>query len=246
MIFATHFVRKCIFNCNVPLNLCILTDIREGENMNIKKIKVEKNCRWSSATQKKLAAALGLSAAFAVSACDGNSVSGGDIESTESSSSEVILDGMGPIDDGRQDLSSSSMSSSSSGKMSSSLEPTSGISSGSEPPRPLSSSSEDPPLSAGILPPSSSSYEIDTLDITSGEVYIEPESGSNIDTGHLESSSSVAPSSSSFKRIESSSATAGLPVSSSSLVMPPSSSSESEPLPGDPIEDPIIIDDPKD
>jgi hypothetical protein len=73
------------------------------------------------------------------------------------------------------------------------------------------------------LPPSSSSYEIDTLDVTSGEVIppeiVGPESGSNIDTGHLESSSSVAE--------------------------PPSSSSE-EPLSGDPIEDPIITDDPKD
>ena len=67
---------------------------------------------------------------------------GGDIEDADSSSSEVILDGMGPIDDGRQDLSSSSMSSSSNGKMSSSLEPTSGISSSSEPPRPMSSSDE--------------------------------------------------------------------------------------------------------
>ena len=207
--------------------------------MDIKKGKVSKDRDWSLKTQKNLASMLGITAALSISgaaltACN-ETVAGGDIES-DSSSSEVILDGMGPIDDGRQDLSSSSMSSSSNGKMSSSLEPTSGISSSSEPPRPLSSSSEDPPLSAGILPPSSSSYEIDTLEVTAGEVYIEPESGSNIDTGHLESSSSVAPSSSSFKRIESSSATAGLPLSSSSLVMPPSSSSESEPLPGDPIE----------
>lgn len=207
--------------------------------MDIKKGKVLKDRDWSLKTQKNLASMLGITAALSISgaaltACSGDVSAPSDEDL--SSSSEVILDGMGPIDDRWQDVSSSSVSSSSSGKMSSSLEPTSGISSSSEPPRPLSSSSEDPPLSAGILPPSSSSYEIDTLEVTAGEVYIEPESGSNIDTGHLESSSSVAPSSSSFERIESSSATAGLPLSSSSLVMPPSSSSESEPLPGDPIE----------
>lgn len=53
---------------------------------------------------------------------------------------------------------------------------------------------------------SSSSYEIDSLDVTSGELippeFLEPESGSNIDTGHLESSSSVAPSSSSVAEPE--------------------------------------------
>ena len=52
---------------------------------------------------------------------------------------------------------------------------------------------------------SSSSYEIDSLDVTSGELippeFLEPESGSNIDTGHLESSSSVAPSSSSVEEL---------------------------------------------
>ena len=200
--------------------------------MDIKKGKVLKDRDWSLKTQKNLASMLGITAALSISgaaltACN-ETVAGGDIES-DSSSSEVILDGMGPIDDRGQDLSSSSMSSSSNGKMSSSLEPTSGISSNSEPPRPMSSSeillsglplpessssAVEPPLSAGILPPqieesSSSSYKIDTLAVTSGEVYIEPESGSNIDTGHLESSSSVAE--------------------------PPSSNSE-EPLPGDPIE----------
>ncbi|SOE55396.1 hypothetical protein SAMN05720781_0921 [Fibrobacter sp. UWT3] len=65
---------------------------------------------------------------------------------------------------------------------------------------------------------SSSSYEIDSLEVTSGEVippeYIEPESGSNIDTGHLESSSSS---------------------SSSDAILPSSSSTESGPLAGDPI-----------
>ena len=52
---------------------------------------------------------------------------------------------------------------------------------------------------------SSSSYEIDSLEVTSGELippeFLEPESGSNIDTGHLESSSSVAPSSSSVEEL---------------------------------------------
>lgn len=216
--------------------------------MEIKKGKVLKDRDWSLKTQKNLASMLGITAALSLSgasltACN-ETVAGGDIES-DSSSSEVVTDGMGPLDDRWQDMSSSSVSSSSSGKMSSSLEPTSGISSSSEPPRPFSSSSEDPPMTSGILPPSSSSYEIDTLDITSGEVIppeiVGPESGSNIDTGHLESSSSIAePSSSSFQRIESSSATSGLPLSSGEVI-PPSSSS-TEPLPGDPIE----IDDPKD
>ena len=67
-------------------------------------------------------------------------------------------------------------------------------------------------LQPGIpLQESSSSYKIDTLTVTSGDIYIEPESGSNIDTGHLESSSSVSE-----------------PLSSSS--------EELEPLGGDPIE----------
>ncbi len=218
--------------------------------MEIKKGKVLKDRDWSLKTQKNLASMLGITAALSLSgaaltACD-EGVAGGDIE-TEPSSSEQMTDGMGPIDDRWQDVSSSSANSSSSGKMSSSLEPTSGISSSSEAPRPNSSSSEDPPLSAGILPPSSSSYEIDTLEVTSGEVIppeiVGPESGSNIDIGHLESSSSIAePSSSSYQRIESSSATSGLPHSSSDAVLPSSSSTEPEPLPGEPIE----LDDPKD
>ena len=184
--------------------------------MDIKKGKVLKDRDWSLKTQKNLASMLGITAALSISgaaltACE--TVAGGDIENTESSSSEVILDGMGPIDDRGQDISSSSVSSSSSEKMSSSMEPVAGISSNSEPPRPMSSSEI---LQPGIpLQESSSSYEIDTLEVTSGEVvppeFIEPESGSNIDIGHLESSSSVAE-----------------PQSSSS--------EEPEPLGGDPIE----------
>ena len=164
--------------------------------MDISKKKVEKNREWSANTQKALVSMLGVSAVTIIAACSGGDpvASGGDIEDADSSSSEVVTDGMGPIDDRWQDMSSSSVSSSSNGKMSSSLEPTSGISSSSEPPRPMSSSDEV--ITSGILPPSSSSYELDTLEVTSGEVIppeiVGPESGSNIDTGHLESSSSIA------------------------------------------------------
>lgn len=188
--------------------------------MEIKKGKVLRDRDWSLKTQKNLASMLGITAALSLSgtaltACN-ETIAGGDIES-ESSSSEEMVSGMVRIDDGLQDVSSSSEK----GPNSSSLDPTSGISSSSIAPRPLSSS-----------------YEIDTLDVTSGEVippeYIGPESGSNIDTGHLESSSSVAPSSSSYKRIESSSTTSGLPHSSSDAILPSSSSTEPGPLAGDP------------
>lgn len=190
--------------------------------MEIKKGKVLRDRDWSLKTQKNLASMLGITAALSLSgtaltACNEVVASGGDIEDADSSSSEIVTDGMGPIDDRWQDVSSSSEK----GPNSSSLDPTSGISSSSIAPRPLSSS-----------------YEIDTLDVTSGEVippeYIGPESGSNIDTGHLESSSSVAPSSSSYKRIESSSTTSGLPHSSSDAILPSSSSTEPGPLAGDP------------
>ena len=205
--------------------------------MDIKKCKIEKNREWSQSTQKNLASMLGITAALSLSgatltAC-GDVVAGGDIETIESSSSEQMTCGEMPCDGDVRSGSSSSQT-----KFSSSIDPTSGVSSSSIAPRPNSSNSEDPPLSAGILPPSSSSYEIDTLEVTSGEVippeYIGPESGSNIDTGHLESSSSVAPSSSSYKRIESSSTTSGLPHSSSDAILPSSSSTEPGPLAGDP------------
>lgn len=179
--------------------------------MNIQKGKILKDREWSLKTQKKLASMLGITAALSISgatltACSGDVVAAGDIEDAGSSSSETLTEGLAPIDDGRLPVSSSSVSSSSKEKMSS-MEPVGGISSNSEPPRPMSSSEI---LQPGIpLQESSSSYKIDTLEVTAGEVYIEPESGSNIDTGHLESSSSVAE---------------------------PSSSSEPEPLPGDPIE----------
>ena len=170
--------------------------------MDIKKAKVSGNCEWSPSTQKKLASMLGVSAATvlasaALTACDTTSATSGQV--VEPTSSEQMTCGMMPCG-WEYDESSSSVaeSSSSQTRYSSSIDPVGGISSNSEPPRPLSSS-----------------YEIDTLDVTSGEVippeFLEPESGSNIDTGHLESSSSVAE-----------------PQSSSSEVL--------EPLGGDPIE----------
>lgn len=168
--------------------------------MDISKKKVEKNLAWSPSTQKKLASMLGVSAATvlasaALTACDTTSATSGDV--IEPTSSEQMTCGEMPCDgDIRPESSNSEESPNSFG-----IEPTSGISSSSMAPRPLSSS-----------------YEIDSLDVTSGEVippeYIEPESGSNIDTGHLESSSS----------------------SSSADAIPPSSSStESGPLAGDPV-----------
>ncbi|MBR4348010.1 MAG: hypothetical protein IKP90_03615 [Fibrobacter sp.] len=185
--------------------------------MEIKKGKVLKDREWSPSTQKKLASMLGVSvvtvlASAALTACDTTSATSGDV--IEPTSSEQMTCGEMPCDGDIRPESSSSEES----PNSSSLDPTSGISSSSMAPRPLSSS-----------------YEIDSLEVTSGEVIppeiVGPESGSNIDTGHLESSSSIAePSSSSYQRIESSSTTSGLPLSSS------------EAIPGDPIE----IDDPKD
>ncbi|MBR2307817.1 MAG: hypothetical protein IKA48_11550 [Fibrobacter sp.] len=189
--------------------------------MDIKKAKVLGNREWSPSTQKKLASMLGVSAATvlasaALTACDTTSASSGDV--VEPTSSEQTTCGAMPCDwEYNESSSSVAPSSSSQTRYSSSIDPVGGISSNSEPPRPLSSS-----------------YEIDSLEVTSGEVippeYIEPESGSNIDTGHLESSSS------SYKRIESSSTTSGLPHSSSDAIQPSSSSSmELVPLAGDPV-----------
>lgn len=160
--------------------------------MDIKKSKISGNREWSPSTQKKLASMLGVSAATvlvsaALTACDTTSATSGQV--VEPTSSEQMTCGEMPCD-WEYDESSSSVaeSSSSQTRYSSSIDPVGGISSNSEPPRPLSSS-----------------YEIDTLDVTSGEVippeFLEPESGSNIDTGHLESSSSVAPSSSSVAEL---------------------------------------------
>lgn len=190
--------------------------------MEIKKGKVLRDRDWSLKTQKNLASMLGITAAISLSgaaltACDTTSATSGDV--IEPTSSEQMTCGEMPCDGDIRPESSSSEES----PNSSSLDPTSGISSSSMAPRPLSSS-----------------YEIDTLDVTSGELippeFLEPESGSNIDTGHLESSFSVAPSSSSYQRIESSSTTSGLPHSSSDAIQPSSSSSmKLVPLAGDPI-----------
>ena len=161
--------------------------------MDIKKSKISGNREWSPSTQKKLASMLGVSAvtviaSAALTACDTTSSTSGDVADPPTSSEQMTC-GMMPCG-WEYDESSSSVaeSSSSQTRYSSSIDPVGGISSNSEPPRPLSSS-----------------YEIDTLDVTSGEVippeFLEPESGSNIDTGHLESSSSVAPSSSSVAEL---------------------------------------------
>ena len=168
--------------------------------MNIQTGKVLKNCEWSASTQKKLASMLGVSAMLSLSgaaltACD--STSGSVLGPELSSSSENLPPESGVVEpeptcgdmpcDGEFPPSSSSLQ-----PNSSSSDPVSGI----------SSSSLEPPLSAGILPPqieeSSSSYEIDTLEITSGEIApppdtLEPESGSPFDQSHDLSSSSMIP-----------------------------------------------------
>ena len=229
--------------------------------MNIRKGKVLKNCEWSVSTQKKLASMLGVSAmlsAVALTACDYGTTSG-DVSGPEvSSSSEDLPPESGVVEppeptcgevpcDGEYPSSSSKRLNSSS----SSVKDNS------------SSSAEEPPLSAGILPPddlyssssstqpnsssspvagiSSSSYEINSLQVTSGEIAppdtLEPESGSPFDQSHDLSSSSSGPefppqagvvappefesSSSSVDEIDST-LTAGLPV------IEESSSSEEE------------------
>ena len=230
--------------------------------MNIRKGKVVKNCEWSASTQKKLASMLGVSAmlsAVALTACDYGTTSG-DVSGPEvSSSSEDLPPESGVVEppeptcgevpcDGQEPPSSSSK------RLNSSSSSVKGNTSGG---------AEEPPLSAGILPPddlyssssstqpnsssspvagiSSSSYEIDSLQVTSGEIAppdtLEPESGSPFDQSHDLSSSSSGPefppqagvvappefesSSSSVDEIDST-LTAGLPV------IEESSSSEEE------------------
>ncbi|WP_405341890.1 hypothetical protein [Fibrobacter sp.] len=161
--------------------------------MNIRKSKVVKNREWSASTQKKLASMLGVSAmisAAALTACDfGSNTTDRNVSGSELSSSSVDL----PPESGVVEP----------------PEPTCGelpcdgyerLSSSSE--QQNSSSSSEPPLSAGILPPqidesSSSSYSIDSLEVTSGEIAppdtLEPESGSPFDQLHDLSSSSTIP-----------------------------------------------------
>lgn len=188
--------------------------------MNIRKCKVEKNREWSASTQKRLAAALGVSALVSLTACDPVSTSGSISAPDENSSSSEGAT-----------LSSSDQETHSS----SSIAPVSGVSSAFD-----------------EFPKSSSSVEIDTLEVTAGEIVPPLESSSSSARLEPPMSSSVeypplagilppdlppvkTLSSSSQGRIESSAATAGL-SSSFSDVVPQSSSSEPEPLAGDPVE----------
>jgi len=175
--------------------------------MEIKKGKVLKDREWSPSTQKKLASMLGVSVVTVLASAALTAC-----DTTSATSGNVVEP--------------TSSEQTTCGEMPCDWEYNESSSSVAQ------SSSSQTRLS-------SSSYEIDSLEVTSGEVippeYIEPESGSNIDTGHLESSSSVAPSSSSYKRIESSSTTSGLPHSSGDAIPPSSSSMELVPLAGDPV-----------
>ena len=194
--------------------------------MDIKKSKISSNREWSPSTQKKLASMLGVSAvtviaSAALTACDTTSATSGDVADPPTSSEQMTC-GMMPCGWEYDESSSSVAESSSSQTRFSSSTP---ISSGIPLPEIESSSSWPEPVSGissghdGPIRVSSSSFAIDTLEVTAGEVIppeiVGPESGSNIDTGYLESSSSIEES---------------------------SSSTEPEPLPGDPIE----LDDPKD
>ncbi|SHN03598.1 hypothetical protein SAMN05720472_0105 [Fibrobacter sp. UWR3] len=142
--------------------------------MDIKKAKVLGNREWSPSTQKKLASMLGVSAVSVIASAALTACD------TTSATSGDVAD---------PPTSSEQMTC---GMMPCGWEYDESSSSVAE------SSSSQTRLS-------SSSYEIDSLEVTSGEVippeFLEPESGSNIDTGHLESSSSVAPSSSSVAEL---------------------------------------------
>ena len=188
--------------------------------MNIRKCKVEKNREWSASTQKRLAAALGVSALVSLTACDPVSTSGSISAPDENSSSSEGAT-----------LSSSDQETHSS----SSVAPVSGVSSAFDD-FPKSSSSvkiDSLEVTAGeIVPP---------LESSSSSARLEPPMSSSVEYPPL---AGILPpdlppvktlSSSSQGRIESSAATAGL-SSSFSDVVPQSSSSEPEPLAGDPVE----------
>lgn len=154
--------------------------------MDIKKAKVLGNREWSPSTQKMLASMLGVSAATVLASAALTAC-----DTTSATSGDVVEP--------------TSSEQTTCGEMPCDWEY-------------HESSSSVAPSSSSQTRLSSSSYEIDSLEVTSGELippeYIEPESGSNIDTGHLESSSS----------------------SSSGDAIPPSSSSmELVPLAGDPV-----------
>ena len=188
--------------------------------MNIRKCKVEKNREWSASTQKRLAAALGVSALVSLTACDPVSTSGSVTPPDDNSSSSEGAT-----------LSSSDQETHSS----SSITPVSGVSSAFDD-FPKSSSSvkiDSLEVTAGeIVPP---------LESSSSSARLEPPMSSSVEYPPL---AGILPpdlppvktlSSSSQGRIESSAATAGLSSSFSDLV-PQSSSSEPGPLAGDPVE----------
>ena len=227
--------------------------------MDIRKGKVEKDRVWSANTQKVLASFLGVSAISMLAACvPSDSVTGGEVDATLPSPDPAqMMSGDVAYPESSASVSSSSapqpQSSSSvesvGGTSSSSFyyPPQAGVIDNSYPMSSgmpmnyLSSSSFTRSSSSSLMPPtsgvsmpyepvsSSSSYKIDSLQTTAGEVYVEPESSSSGEPEPL----------------------AGIPELSSS-------SSEPEPLPGDPIElpeplsgdvppgDVIYIDDPKD
>ena len=211
--------------------------------MNISKGKVLKNREWSASTQKKLASMLGVSAmlsAAALTACDFGTTSG-DVTGPElSSSSENLPPESGVVEPPEPTCGEMPCDGEYPPEISSSSQEQPLMSSSSSQPSMPFSSSDYPPL-AGIVAPSSSSidfrphssssYAIDTLEITSGEIAppdtLEPVSSSS-STLEVEIDTTL---------------TAGLPV------IEESSSSEEFYVPaGDPVlpEDPIYIDDPKD
>ena len=127
--------------------------------MNIRKCKVEKNREWSASTQKRLAAALGVSALVSLTACDPVSTSGSVTPPDDNSSSSEGAT-----------LSSSDQETHSS----SSIAPESGVSSAFD-----------------EFPNSSSSVEIDSLEVTAGEIIPPMESSSSSARQDPPSSSSV-------------------------------------------------------
>ena len=187
--------------------------------MDIRKSKVEKNREWSVSTQRRLAAALGVSALVSLTACDPEPTSGSISAPDENSSSEDAI----------------SFSADQKNVSSSSIAPVSGVSSAFDD-FPKSSSSvkiDSLEVTAGeIVPP---------LESSSSSARLEPPMSSSVE---YPPSAGILPpdlppvktlSSSSQGRIESSAATAGL-SSSFSDVVPQSSSSEPEPLAGDRVE----------
>ncbi len=178
--------------------------------MDIKKSKISGNREWSPSTQKKLASMLGVSAvtviaSAALTACDTTSATSGDVADPPTSSEQMTC-GMMPCGWEYDESSSSVAESSSSQTRLSSSTP---ISSGIPLPEIESSSSWPEPVSGissghdGPVRVSSSSFAIDTLEVTAGEIvppiessssmYIEPESGVPFDEGEPSSSSVAEP-----------------------------------------------------